>query len=79
MPILRKIFCKEVLGLTSYRFEILLLHLNVMHLHKNKPTSKKDFSSFDLATDLSYGLDYGVAIAPGFCGTSNNDPQISRL
>ena len=44
-----------------------------------KPTSRKIFASSDLATDLSSGLDYGVAIAPGFRGPSNHDPHISRL
>ena len=37
------------------------------------------FASSDLYTDLSSGLDYGVEIAPGFRGTSNHDPHISRL
>ena len=44
-----------------------------------KPTSRKIFASSDMATDLSSGLDYGVAIAPGFRGSSNHDPHISRL
>ena len=57
----------------------LLLHLNVMHLHNNKPTSRKTVASSDLATDPSAGLDYGGAIAQGFRRPSNNDPQISRL
>ena len=39
----------------------------------------KIFASSDLATDLSSGLDYGVAIAPGFRGPSNHYPHISRL
>ena len=44
-----------------------------------KPTSRKIFASSDLATDMSSGLDYGVAIAPSFRGPSNHDPHISRL
>ena len=44
-----------------------------------KPTSRNIFASSDLATDLSSGLDYGVAITPGFRGPSNHDPHISHL
>ena len=44
-----------------------------------KLNSRKIFASSDLATDLSSGLDYGLAIAPVFHGPSNHDPHISRL
>ena len=44
-----------------------------------KTTSRNILASSDLATDLSSGLDYGVAVAPGFRGPSNHDPHISLL
>ena len=45
----------------------------------NKPNSRKILASSDMDTDLSPGLDSGATIAPGFRGTSNHDPHISRL
>ena len=53
--------------------------LRELNLGLKKPTSRKIFTSSDLATDLSSGLDSGVAIAPGLRGPSNRDPHISRL
>ena len=44
-----------------------------------KPTPRKIFSSSDLATDTSAGLDSEGAIAQGFRGPSNHDPHILRL
>ena len=57
----------------------LIKRLDDKCLRLDKPTSRKIFASSDLATDLSSGLFYGVAIAPGFRGPSNHDPHISRL
>ena len=37
-----------------------------------KPTYRKTVSSSDMAPDPSSGLDSGVVIAQGFCGSSNH-------
>ena len=57
----------------------LLLHLNEMQLHDNKPTSRNIVASSDLATYPSAGIDSGGAIAQGFRRPSNHEPHISRL
>ena len=66
--------------LRNYKLQIQPQAVPVSHFSiLIKPTSRKIFASSDLATDLSSGLDYGVALVPGFRGPSNHDPHISRL